>query len=329
MKKLLCCLLTVLMLCSAALADGSRITGNVIYQGGNYTLTAAQNESGFEALLSGPKQITLHGARQADGTLLVGDGQLGVHLPAMLDAHAFDDMLAALDTRATYSASRFSSKFTHAQQLELQSDELKLYADRLLGAFPFIDVDDKIRTAIEMAPLGQPVATVTRFLPDAKQYPNDWMLLIDVAVPGAPALYAELRWDDFGVNFVIAKTENAVTDWDETVAQIERGGDSKSILLEGFTMEEADSVTVWTNVEASLYLYGAEYRLELDHYALTAMPTKWDADVQLTQEGAGVVLQAKLSSEAGGAPASTAAAYQALVDLTDGMTSAEKAQLGL
>ena len=329
MKKVLCCLLMVLLLCSAALADATHISGDVILQDGSYTLNASQNESGFEAVLSGPRQITLRGAWQADGTLLAGDGKLAAHLPAPLKAGAFDDVLAALDTRATYSASRFSSKFTHAQQLELQADELMLYADRLLTALPFIDVDGRIRRAIEQAPAGQVYGTITRFLPDVKQYPNDWLLLIEAAVPGAPALYAELRWDDFGVNFVLVKTDAVVTDWDETIGQIERGGDTQSVLLEGFTMEEADSVIAWTNLEATLYLYGAEYSLELDHYALAAMPTKWDADLQLTQEGAGVVLQAKLSSEAGGGPANIAVDYSTLVDLTDGMTSAEKAQLGL
>ena len=332
MRKLLSLLLMLLLLSSAAGAENLLITGEGTYGGAPCHLQLLSGSDGFELTLTGGKNRHVQGVRQSDGTLLMGDGgDVALLLAPVSLRTLFAPVMTALDNEPTYEDAVYSSKYVLGQQIHLSAREVSAYLLALLGACPLLDADGAIRAALPEQPSSTEVwATVTRYVADQRQYPNDSLLRLNLFAPVMPAVFAELRTDEFGSSFRFAWAQGRVTDWDETILAIEENSADGGILLKGFTMVDEGLADVNTYLEADLYMGGSHYLIMADLTADAANPSLWTADVEVLDLAAGdQVLVAALEGTVSPQGPAPQVKYTTLVDATDGLTPDERALLGL
>jgi len=328
MKKVLCFLLALALLCGAALAENRDITGSVTLKGDAYTVDVLLGEAGFEANIKGASKMTVQGVRQSDGTMLLGDGSGKALLVSLV---SLDEMLnpviSALDEEPAYEDAVYSSKYIQAQQVQMSAAEVAAFALTVLNACPFLSTDEALYQSLKQVGGGETWATVTRYVADQRQYPNDWLLRVNVFSPLLPAIYAEVRSDEFGSSFTLAASRAKVTDWDETIAAISENA-AEGALVKGFTLVDAGTDVTNTYLEVDICYQGGRYLLVVDRDVSNDNAGQWTASVALTDGADAEVAAAELSC----APAKKGPApqvkYTTLVDGTDGLTESERAQLG-
>jgi len=327
MKKLICWLMIAMMLLSsAALADSSRVTGTI--PKGMLAVSAIEglfSDTGFEMTIG---DIKLSGAVQADGSLLVGNAQQSFRV-SVAGAALLAPLMQRLKSEPTFENAMYSSKYIQAQQIELSAAETLQLALSALDACPLLDAAGTLRPALEQAAApNETWATVTRYEADVRQYPNDWMVQVNVFAPVLPYMRIEVESDDFGSSFEVAISETPVTDWDETVLAIEDAapGQAAGKLVQGFTMVYDNGKEKDTYVEAVTIGFEQAYKLEMDCVVNDAEPRSWYAAGTLSNTLTGdVVLEAGLQSvSTSAAPApqvstdnvtNAAAVFQALLGL--------------
>lgn len=328
MKKLLSFTLALLMLLGSALADASLITGEVVEIPTPGDLRILLSDQAFEASFN---DTLFLGAMQPDGTMLIGTREKALRVAGLPSVSLFTDLLNMLDQQPTYEGSIYSSLFTQAQKLELSAQEVGRHALALLSLCPVLDPDGSLRQAAQSAQGGETWATVTRYEADPSQYPNTWMVELNVFAPVLPALRIQYRQDDFGSNFEIAVSPAAVADWDETVLAIEDdlSGESGRI-LRGFTMVDDNGSETWIYLEIAGFGFGYQWRIATDIYRDDADPLIWEATVVMNNDTDNTpVMAAKLNSTGAAQSPSPIFDGALIVDGTDGLDAAERETLGL
>ena len=328
MKRFFCAVLALMFLACAALADTSLITGEVVEIPTPGDVRLLISDQAFEASFNDRQMF---GALQPDGTLLVGTQEKAVRLGGLPDESLLQGLFDRLDQQPTYQNSIYSSLFTQAQKIELPADEVRDYALTLISLFPLLDSDGSLRRALGDSAGSEPWASVTRYRADPSQYPNTWMMDVNVFSPALPALRVQYRQDEFGSNFEIACTRNAVTDWDETVLAIEDdlSGESGRV-LRGFTMVDNTGDETWTYLEITGFGFGYQWRFATDIYRDNADPQRWEATATMNNDTDNVpVMATKLSSVSVSQQPSPIFDGAVIVDATDGLDDAERELLGL
>lgn len=328
MKKFFCAVLALMFLACAALADTSLITGEVVEIPTPGDVRLLISDQAFEASFNDRQMF---GALQPDGTLLIGTQEKAVRLGGLPDESLLQGLFDRLDQQPTYQNSIYSSLFTQAQKIELPADEVRDYALTLISLFPLLDRDGSLRQALGDAAGSEPWASVTRYRADPSQYPKTWMMDVNVFSPALPALRVQYRQDEFGSNFEIACTRNAVTDWDETVLAIEDdlSGESGKV-LRGFTMVDDTGDETWTYLEITGFGFGYQWRFATDIYRDDADPQRWEATAVMNNDTDNVpVMTTKLSSVSVSQQPSPIFDGAVIVDATDGLDDAERELLGL
>lgn len=325
MKKLLCALLLMMLLCGAAQAQGRLITGDIAWPQGAAELNLHWGAAGFEGALTGEKTVALAGAWQPDGRLLIAaDQTLALLLPALPTGTLTAPLLEALEGLDAYQTARHSSLFIQAQQVQFSADAVCAYARELLTLYPLLDADGSLRAALELAGGSETWATVTRYMADQQQYPGSWLLQINVDAPVLPSIFVEVQTggkDSWDWKFAIQRQR--VTDWDETIAALEEGGSADGFLLKGFAIAFEDAAETDTYVEGSLFWQGRRYTLELDCYTSNTGAYDWKAEGALSDDSGTELLRLNLESALTDAEPTPSVTYTRLVDLTDGVDAEE------
>lgn len=332
MKKLLCSLVCLLLLLSAALADTSLITGEIVEIPNPGDVRVLLSDEAFEASFNDAHYF---GSRQPDGTLLVGTRQTALHLAPLAMGDMLDALMARLDQEPAYENSVYSSLFTHAQKIELTADEVCAYARALLSFCPLLDQDGTLRQAVE-ASYGKEIwATVTRYTAaDASQYPDAMTLQINLFSPVLPALWFEFyRTDNQGSNFKLAVSQHSVVDWDETLIAIsEAAPDDGSLgsMIDGFTITDDNGSEIWIYLESDLRGFSKPWHIEADIFQNSQDKNSWEANIAIVDRvTSDPVAKLSLNSEATSLVPAPALEGAAVIDGTDGLDAAERQQLGL
>ena len=324
MKKLICCLIALLMLLLSAQAEGSLITGEVtegsLAGSPIYLLTDGTS-------LSGTVGSTTLLATLTDDTLLAGTQSLALRLRLPRIREALDALLARLNDQPTYENAVYSSLFIQAQQIELTADEVAPLAREVLAFLPMLDASGQLLPSLEGVGGSETWATVTRYTADERQYPGTWMVQVNVFAPVLPAMRLEVRTDEFGANFVLALSHQAVTDWDETIAalsEVAPGDTSLGQMIKGFTMTDNSGSEKWLYVEAACYGFALPLRLGTDIFIDALDARQWTAELDLINDDTNEALfHGALESTATTQSPAPAESAQ-VIDLTDGMDDAER-----
>ena len=327
MKKILSLLLFLALTVSAALADASLITGEVVEIPTPGDVRILLGENAFEASFNDRQ---MYGAVQPDGTLLIGTREKALRLAGLPDAGLLQGLFSRLEQQPTYENSMFSSLFTSAQQIELTADEVCGYARAVLGLCPLLDPDGALWQAASGSYGGETWATVTRYLADPAQYPNTWVVEINVFSPVLPPVRVQYRQDEYGCNFELAYSRNPVTDWDETILAIEEDlSGENGCVLRGFTMADS-GVDSWYYLEVAGYGFGYLWRAAVDLNRDMGDPRIWEATIVINNDTDNTpVAAAKLRSEGSGQQPMPAFDGALIVDATDGLDDAERETLAL
>lgn len=299
MKKLLCLCLTLLLVLPGAQA-GEVIRGEGTLRGTPFTLHAETADTAFTAVLDGACTLSLAGAREADGRLLLANGSgTGVLLPSFDAGEALRGVRAALADSVLYETARYSSLFTQMQTVELSSPTVAGLLSPLLAVWPMSDAKEAqlaaLQEALTLPP--QPWAVVSHYQADPRQYPDTALWQLNLYAPGLPAVFGEVRTDEYGQSFTLAAEASPVADWDEAVLALEEGKSPTGLLLKGFTLVFRDSLEVNTYAELALQHGSAHYLLEIDHYASVDKPGDWEAEVTVKDGTGAVLLTADLTSQ--------------------------------
>lgn len=328
MKKLLSALMILMLLLSSACAETSLITGEVVEVSAPGDVRILVNESAFEATYN-DKQF--FGAVQADGTLLLGTPEKAVRLAGLPDLNLFADVWQRLDTQPTYDNAVYSSLFTEAQQIELTAREVCDYMLAILNVCPLLDPDGSLREIALNSNGNETWATVTRYVADPVQYPDTWMVQVNVLGIAFPAMQLEYRQDEYGSNFQAAVAAGAVADWDETMDAIlndSTGGAGR--MVKGFTMKDDGGTETWIYLEVSIHGFPQQWRLALDMYRNNDDARMWHAVAVLNDDATNTpILAVGLDSEGTELLPMTAFDNAVIVDGTDGLDEAERMELGL
>ena len=327
MKKLLCIFLMLTLLTSAALAEGHVITGTVTNNEGESELNIQWGTDGFA--IEREKGV-LAGRWQANGALLLTlSDEISVLLPALPKIEGFSEKLTALLQDApVYESARHSSLYIFAQQVELSGDAVCAFGLSLLDSIPEAAALAPLRQLLAQGGDSEPWATITRYLPDQRQYPNDQLLMFSLFAPGLPYIWLEIRTDEYGVNFRLAATQETVTDWDETILALEENNGESGLLLKGFTLEMADDEENNIYVEAELFAKGMDLHFETDVYISLDGAYDWYADAVLTDARSNEELYTlNLESELVDEIMLPEIIDTEVIDLTDGIDETEQALL--
>lgn len=327
MKKLLCVFLALMLLTSASLAEGHLITGTLTGEEGESELIIQWGTDGF--MLEREDRV-LAGHWQADGGLLLAlSEEMSVLLPALPKMDGFSEKLTALLQDApVYESARHSSLYIYAQQAELSADAVCAFGLSLLDSIPDAAVLAPLRQLLEQGGGSEPWATVTRYLPDQRQYPNNQLLMFSLFAPGLPYIWLELRMDEYGINFRLAATQETVTDWDETILALEDSNGENGLLIKGFTLEMADDEENNVYVEAELLAKGMALHFETDIYISLDGAYDWYADGVLTDERSDTELYTlSLESELVDEIMLPEITGSQVIDLTDGIDETEQSLL--
>ena len=328
MKKVLCFLLALLMLAGTACADTSLITGEVVEIPIPGDLRILVNSQAMEASFN---DTQVYGAVQEDGTLLLGTREKVIRLAQLPDMALFSGLFDRLEQQPTYAGSIYSSLFTQAQKIELTADEVCSYALALLGICPLLDPDGQWRQAAGGSYGKDTWATVTRYQADPSQYPDTWMLVVNVFSPVLPQVRVQFRQDGYGNEFEIAVSPDAVSDWDETVLAIEDDSTGATgYVIRGFSMIDDNGSEPWTYVEISGYGFTTQWQFALDLYRDAEDARRWHVSIEVTDMAARApIAKAELSSEGTDMAPLPLFDGALIVDGTDGLDAEERAQLGL
>ena len=327
MKKLLCVFLALMLLTSAALAEGHLITGTLTGEEGESELTIRWGTDGFTLER---EDRMLAGHWQADGGLLLAlSEEMSVLLPALPKVDGFSEKLTALLQDApVYESARHSSLYIFAQQVELSADAVCEFGLSLLDSIPGAAVLAPLRQLLEQGGGSEPWVTVTRYLPDQRQYPNDQLLMFSLFAPGLPYIWLEIRTDEYGINFRLAATQETVTDWDETILALEDSNGEDGLLIKGFTLEMADDEENNVYVEAELLAKGLALHFETDIYLSLDGAYDWYADGILTDERSDTDLcTLSLESELVDEIILPEITSSQIIDFTDGIDETEQSLL--
>ena len=327
MKKLLCIFLMLTLLTSAALAEGHVIAGTVTSNEGESELNIQWGTDGFA--IEREKGV-LAGRWQANGALLLTlSDEISVLLPALPKIEGFSEKLTALLQDApVYESARHSSLYIFAQQVELSGDAVCAFGLSLLDSIPEAAALAPLRQLLAQGGGSEPWATITRYLPDQRQYPNDQLLMFSLFAPGLPYIWLEIRTDEYGVNFRLAATQETVTDWDETILALEENNGESGLLLKGFTLEMADDEENNIYVEAELFAKGMDLHFETDVYISLDGAYDWYADAVLTDARSNEELYTlNLESELVDEIMLPEIIDTEVIDLTDGIDETEQALL--
>ena len=331
MKKLVCLLLAFWITGAAALAQSCLITGDVSWLDADAKLEMHWSESGLSGSLTGDINLHFDGAPQPDGTFLLAcDQTLALRLPSLPNEEILAPLLQALTGTDAYQAARHSSFFIQAQQVELSADEVCAYALRLLQQYPLLDADGSLRAALASAGGQETWATVTRYMADQQQYPDGWLLQINVFAPILPNLMIAVQsGGKDSKDFTIALSNAPVSDWDETIAAMQEQGVQDGLLITGFRLVFDDVDETDTYIEANVYWRDQQYTLEMDRYTPSTGTGDWSCQCTLRDDQEAALLTLDIvGTPTDDLPAPTLV-YTTLLDVTDGLDDNEKQLLGL
>lgn len=292
MKKLLCLSLCMMLLFSCALAEEKVVCAGE-YLSAPFTAELVYGDNAFALTSEGAITLSLTGSVDADGRLAIvtADGALAA-LPRLDLTPALQGVNELLAATAVYETAQYSSLFTQAQAVELSSH---VVAEMLL---PFAALIPGVDAGALEAALAAPEAgwaTLARYQADPRQYPDTYLWQANVYAPELPAMYFELRADEYGQSFKAALSPAPVSDWDEVILSLEEGAVPGGVLVDGFTLIFDDPDEVNTYMEVRLVTPDASYLFEADHYAYA--DGAWDAEVALRDAADAVVLEAELTAE--------------------------------
>ncbi len=327
MKKLLCLFMTLLLLTTAALAEGHLVTGTLTNDEGENNLIIQWGTDGFTVQ---QQERTMTGRWQENGTLLLAlSDEISVLIPTLPKMEGFSEKLTTLLQNApVYESARHSSLYIYAQRAELSGDAVCKFGLSLLDGMPEIAALAPLRKLLELGGGSEPWATITRYLPDQRQYPNDQLLMFSLFAPGLPYMWLETRTDEYGVNFCLAVTQEKVTDWDETLLVLEETNGETGMLLKGFTLEMADNEENNIYMEAELFVKGMDLHFETDIYISLDGAYDWYADGMLTDVRSNEELyEISLESELVNEIILPEIPDTQVIDLTDGTDETEQALL--
>lgn len=305
MKKVLCFLMTVLLvLLSVSLAENSLITGDILTDGSpesSAALRIVAAEYSFEMSLAGKKtDLHLSGRLTDEGDLLAGDETAAALLPFGRVQQLIAPIMRQLEEAPSYENAVYSSLFIQARQVEISAEDTARLTAAVLSAFPLLDRDGSLRAALDGVRGSETWATVTRYIADERQYPDTWMVQVNVFSPLLPALHGEVRSDAYGSNFEFALSRQAVTDWDETIAALSEapaGGEDSGRLVRGFTMVYDSGTSTDLYLEADLFGFSRLMRLAVDAVYENDTASAWTAEVVLNdEEQSRALFAAKLES---------------------------------
>ncbi|MBO4836422.1 MAG: hypothetical protein J5564_01880, partial [Clostridia bacterium] len=304
MKKMICFVLMIVMLCSAALAETSLVTGGMLSNDAQEAsrLRAVVAEDAFEVSLEGALQLSVSGRFTEEGELLIGDETAAALLPLQSLEQLLAPLMNRLEEAPSYENAVYSSLFNEARQVELGADETAALASAVLSAFPLLDADGTLRAQLNGVKGNETWATVTRYTADERQYPDTWMLQVNVFSPVLPYLHAEIRSDAYGSNFELAVSSQTVTDWDEVMAALSEapaGQNDQGKLIKGFTMvyDSGDMTDLY--LEADFFGFGPLMRLAVDATSENENPHAWTSEIVLNdEERSQAVFAAQLKSVA-------------------------------
>lgn len=324
MKKLICSIIALLMLLLSAQAEGSLITGEVTEGAlaGSPVYVLADDSA-----LSGTVGSTTLLASLTGDTLVAGTQSLALRLRVPQIRETLDALLARLNQQPTYENAVYSSLFIQAQQIELTADEVAPLAREVLSFLPMLDSSGQLLPSLEGAGGNEVWATVTRYTADERQYPDTWMVQVNVFAPVLPAMRLEIRTDEFGTNFVLALSHQAVTDWDETIAALSDtapGDTSLGQMIKGFTMTDNNGSEKWLYIEAASHGFPLPLRVGADFYIDALDARQWTAEVDLINDDTGECLFHSSLESTATTQSPTPAESAQIIDLTDGMDDAER-----
>ena len=327
MRKLVCCLVALLLLLLSAQAEGTLITGQItegaLAGSPVYVVTD-------DSALSGTVGSTALLAHMAEGTLLAGTDRLAVKLSLPRIREQAAALLARLAEQPTYENAVYSSLFIQAQQIELTADEVAALAREAVSFLPMLDADGTLLPRLEGAGGQDTWATVTRYTADERQYPGTWMVQVNVFAPVLPPMRMEIRTDEYGANFVMALSRRDVTDWDETIAALSDaapGDTSLGQMIKGFTMSDNGASEKWLYVEAYCFGFTLPLRVGMDIYIDAVDARQWTAEFDLINDDTrDTLIHGSLeSTPTTQSPDPVESAR--VIDLTDGMDDDERSAL--
>ena len=332
MKKLLCCLMATLLLLSAALADTSLITGEVVEIPNPGDVRVVLGEDGFEASFN---DFRLYGKKQSDGTLLIGTRDVALKVPAQPDMSLINSLSERLEQETVYKNSIYSSLFTRARQIKLTANEVCSLLLSAINLCPLLDRDGEIRSVVSQSYDDETWGTITRYsAADESQYPNALALQINIDSPLLPAIWIEYyRTDDSGNNFKLAMTREKVIDWDETLAAIseaDAGDTSLGQLIDGFSIRDDNGSQIWTYVETDFRGFEKAWHIEADIFQDSSDASSWEADIAVTDRAENVpVASITLNSESTSLVPQPELDNARIIDSADGLDAEEWSLLGL
>lgn len=317
-KRLLACVLSLLLMLSGALAD-ARIEGEL-----EVDLSLAQQLLGEKAtallnmlqgdvdLQCGEQGALGHAAGQKvyanktqDGLLfatqaLQDSGKaVRLTLPAGDVLSQVNAWLDSLGPEVAHENTVYSSLFNRSLAADVTSDMVAPVLKSMLAQLqPLLpaDVAQAMHQALNAQP-GTVWGRLTRYKGDEKQYPELSLLKLTLDIPGLPHVYVWLRSDEFGMSMKLGVEAAEVIDWDETMHLLEEGGSRTGFAINAFTLLFEDKKEKNTYLEAAIILPNMRLVLECDHYLSYTKDYLWEVEIKLRENQAGQIAEMELDAE--------------------------------
>lgn len=255
-------------------------------------ITVEQTGDDFTAQWDNGLIVT--GRKQEDGaTLLSYEG--GTALLPALSADILTGIHAWLDgisgEKATESAV-YSSLFTRALSVDLPDEMLSPILQNVWTQAPILS------SVLGELPAqnGTVWGNLTRYKGDEQQYPDLSLLVLSLHVPTLPNIYVWLRSDEFGSTCKFAVEKAAVTDWDETLLNLEEGKSETGFIVNGFTLNFEDDEEKNIYIEATLITPACTLTVECDYYLDYTGDYLWAIELYAHEEALGDVAEIEVEA---------------------------------
>lgn len=335
MKKLLACVLALMMLVSFALAEGRELTGEMTVMDTDYEVSGLLGEGCFsidlglctaEGTVDENGAITLHTSTAGDAAIKIGA------LPGLEMMKAVSAWMDLQGEDAVLENAVYSSLFTSALEVSVDSHTLAAALKTALDSTALgilLDADGALRAAADelLSQPAQAACSLSRYLADQRQYPDTMLLVADVFAENLPNIYLSVKTDEFGMTLTFAVETAEVTDWDETIAALEEGS-STGYLVRAFTLKFDDEEELNVFAEVQIMLENAHYTIEWDEYTSHTGDYDWYVEALVCEETLGEIAELELETELSDEkPQVDLSAYSTVYDLTDGVSDDEMSAL--
>lgn len=335
MKKLLACVLVMMMLSAVAFAQGREVSGESVIMETEYEVEGLVDETSFaldlglctvEGTVDENGAITLHTSTAGDAAIKIGA------LPGLEMMQAVSAWMDSQGEDTAFANAVYSSLFTSALEVNVDSHTLAAALKTALDSTALgilLDADGALRAAADemLSQPAQEACTLSRYKADERQFPNTMMLVADVYAENLPNIYLSVKTDEFGMTLTFAVETAEVTDWDETIASLENGS-STGYLVRAFTLKFDDEEELNVFAEVQIMLENAHYTIEWDEYTSHTGDYDWYVEALVSEETLGDMMELELETELSDEnPQVDLSVYSTVYDLTDGVSDEEMSVL--